>query len=106
MHWLVEDAPIDGAELSVARMTLNEGARSERHRHPNCNEVIHLIQGTVEQSVGTERFIMEAGDTVFIPQGSVHGSNNIGRADATMIVCYSAGSRAYEAAGDNEPHER
>jgi oxalate decarboxylase/phosphoglucose isomerase-like protein (cupin superfamily) len=60
----------------------------------------------VEQSIGTEHFVMEAGDTAFIPQGSAHGSRNTGRGDATMIVCYSAGSRIYEAAGDNEPHER
>jgi len=106
MHWLVDDALIDGAELSVARMTLKEDACSESHGHPNCNEVVHLIQGTVEQSVGAERFVMQAGDTAFIPRGSLHRSRNVGRGEATMIVCYSAGSRIYEAAGESEHGER
>ena len=106
MHWLVDDALIDGAELSVARMTLKEDACSESHGHPNCNEVVHLIQGTVEQSVGPERFVMQAGDTVFIPRGRLHRSRNVGRGEATMIVCYSAGSRIYEAAREGEHGER
>lgn len=97
MHWLVDDALIEGAGLSVARMTLMEGACAERHGHPNCNEVIHLIQGSVEQSVGDERFVMQAGDTVFIARGSPHQSRNVGRGDAIMIVSYSAGDRNYEA---------
>ena len=99
MHWLVDDALIEGADLSVARMTLKEDACSESHAHPNCNEVVHLVKGTLEQSVGAERVVMQAGDTVFIPRGSVHGSRNIGRGEATVIVCYSAGSRIYEAVG-------
>ena len=106
MDWLVDDALIDGADLSVARMTPKQGAWSESHGHPNCNEVIHVIQDTVEQSVGDERYIMQAGDTVFIPRGSLHWSRNVGRGDATMIVCYSAGSRVYQAAREGEHGER
>ncbi len=100
MHWLVEDTLVDGADLSVARMTLKEGACSECHSHPNCNEVIHLIQGSVEQLVGSERFALQAGDTAFVPRGSPHQSRNVGAGDAVMIVSYSAGKRIYEAARD------
>ena len=106
MHWLVDEALIDGAGLSVAPMALKEGACSESHGHPNCNEVIHLIRGTVEQSVGAERFVMRAGDTVFIPRGSLHRSKNVGPGEATMIVCYSAGRRVYEPARESERGER
>ncbi len=106
MDWLVDDALINGAELSVARMTLKAGACSERHGHPNCNEVIHLIRGSVEQSVGDELFDMQAGDTAFIPRGSQHQTRNIGNGEAIMIVCYSAGERIYESAREGRVGER
>jgi oxalate decarboxylase/phosphoglucose isomerase-like protein (cupin superfamily) len=106
MLWLVEDALIGGADLSVARMTLKAGACAERHGHPNCNEVIHLIQGSVEQSVGDEQVAMQAGDTVFIPRGSLHRSRNVGRGEAIMLVSYSAGERIYEAVRESQTGER
>ena len=106
MEWLVEDALVDGADLSVARMTLNAEACAERHAHPNCNEVIHLIRGSVEQWVGDERFTLQAGDTVFIARCSSHQSRNIGSGEAIMIVSYSAGQRIYETTRESGHGER
>lgn len=97
MDWLVEDALLPEAGLSVARMTVAPGAISEGHRHPNCNEVIHLLSGRVEQWVDNNRFIMEPGDTVLIRQGSSHRIRNLGAEPAVMIVSYSSGSRVYQA---------
>ena len=103
MDWLIEDALVAGADISVARMTLLADACAERHSHPNCNEVIHLIHGSVEQSVGDERFLMQAGDSVFIPRGRPHQSRNVGLGEAVMMVSYSAGERIYEAVEESEP---
>lgn len=100
MEWLVDDALIGEAGVSVARMTLREGALSESHRHPNCNEVIHLIAGCVEQRVDAQRFVMAPGDTCFVPRGSLHQSLNLGPGDAVMMVSYSAGQRVYETADE------
>ena len=102
MDWLVDDSLVENAGLTVARMTLAVGAQSRGHRHPNCSEVIHLIAGAVEQQVGSRRLPMTAGDTVFIPAGHYHQTTNTGDREAAMIVCYSAGTRIYQA----EPKER
>lgn len=96
MDWLVDDALVENAALSIARMTLAAGACSEGHRHPNCNEVIHLLAGMVEQAVDKERVVMAPGDTVFIPAGAFHQSRNLGPDEAVMIVAYSSGTRIYE----------
>ena len=96
MDWLVDDDLVEDAALSIARMTLAKDASSEGHRHPNCNEVIHLIEGSVEQTVGPDRIVMAAGDTVFIPSGASHQTRNTGPGRAVMIVAYSSGSPIYE----------
>lgn len=101
MDWLVDDSIVAGAGLSVARMTLKPGIRSEGHSHPNCAEVIHLIAGRVELTLGAERFAMEPGDSAFVPPGCFHRARNVGDGDATMIISYSAGTRAYEPAGES-----
>ena len=95
MDWLIDDALIDGAGLSVARMTVPPGVCSERHSHPNCSEVIHLIEGEIEQHVGSDCHVMTAGDTAFIPPDSPHQTRNIGTGPAVMVISYSAGSRVY-----------
>lgn len=100
MEWLVDDEIVDGAGLSVARMTVAPGACTQGHSHPNCNEVIHLIAGEVEQTIGAERFVMTPGDTAFIPPGSRHQTRNLGAGPAVMVIAYSAGTRIYEATED------
>ena len=97
MDWLVDDSLVENAGLTVARMTLARNVRTQGHRHPNCSEVIHLIEGTVEQVLGRDRLAMRPGDTVFIPAGCYHQTTNVGDGDATMVVSYSAGTRIYEA---------
>ena len=99
MDWLVDDELKPGAGLSVARMTLNKDAASPGHRHPNCNEVIHLISSAVELLIDGQPKRLAAGETGFIPAGAAHSLRNVGAGDAVMIVCYSAGSRVYEPVG-------
>lgn len=96
MEWLVDDETIADAGISVARMTVEAGGTGEAHRHPNCNEVVHLVSGRVEQIVGDECHVLEPGDTIFIPQGRRHQSRNPETQDAVMIVSYSAGNRVYQ----------
>ena len=97
MEWLVDDDLADGAGLSVARMTLRPGAVSEAHRHPNCTEVVHLVSGRIGQTIGNDRFVLDPGDTAFIPADCFHQSRNLGDGEAVMIISYSAGRRIYEA---------
>ena len=101
MDWLVEDALLPESGLSVARMTVAPGAISEAHRHPNCNEAIHLLSGRIEQWVDNDRLIMAPGDTVLIRQGSAHRTRNPGSETAVMMICYSNGTRVYQAEAPN-----
>lgn len=96
MEWLMEDRISSDAKISLARMTLEAGVLSECHRHPNCAETIHLETGVVRQRIGDKWIVMKAGETCVIPKGKPHQSENMGKADAVMLLCYSAGTRIYE----------
>src|SRR5580658_4289969 len=96
MEWLVEDSLVTGVGMSVAVMTLLKGKTSPLHRHPNCHEFIYLAQGKVEVSLDEKKVVLETGDSVLNPLGTIHGVRNLGAGDAKMVISYSQGARVYE----------
>lgn len=65
------------------------------HWHPNASELGYVIAGTVQiiiwRSPGeTAIFTVEAGMCWFIPQGSLHSLNNIGKNKAQLLVGFSS----------------
>jgi len=95
MDWLMEDVIASGAGLSLAKMSIAIGVTSERHYHTNCTETIHVLQGQIEQRIGTKWISMSAGDTCLIPQDTPHQTRNSGSQTAVMMIAYSAGQRVY-----------
>ena len=96
MEWLMEDAIEDGAELSMARMTVATNQVSELHSHSNCTEAIHVLEGKIEQRCGDKWIKLHKGDTCLIPKGFKHQTRNIGTERAVLMLAYSSGSRIYE----------
>jgi quercetin dioxygenase-like cupin family protein len=97
MDWLMEDAIVPDAGLSLARMTVAPGVTSEAHRHPNCTEAIHVLSGQVLQRKGVDWVRLAAGDTILIPAGATHQTRNTGSETAVLMVAYSDGARVYQA---------
>ena len=96
IEWLVSKALGNSDTLTVGRVTIRPGHRNFVHRHPNCDEVLQLLRGRLEHSLGDETFPMEAGDTVSIPTGAWHNARSVGPEDAVMLVCYSSADRRTE----------
>lgn len=96
MQWLMEDAVDARAGLSLARMTVAPGVTSPAHRHPDCSEAVHLLEGHVEQRRGDDWVPLGPGDTLLIPAGAVHQTRNSGAETAILMVAYSSGARIYE----------
>ena len=97
MCWLIEDRLVPGAGVSVARMTINAGATSPTHLHPNCTETIVLLSGKVTCLVDDREYLLKAGDVAFVPRGSAHAIRNETGQAAVALLSYSAGARVYEA---------
>lgn len=68
------------------------------HLHPNQEEVIYVLQGTLEQWVGAERDVLGPGDAAFIPAGKVHASFNVGSEDVRILAILgpAVGVKGYE----------
>ena len=95
MEWLMEDAIEEGAGLSLARMTVAPGTLSEAHRHPNCTEAIHVLEGNVLQRKGEAWVEIGLGETILIPADTVHQTHNKSEKSAVLMIAYSSGKRVY-----------
>jgi len=58
--------------LVLSSTELNPGKSTSGHTHKGQEEIYFFINGTGEMIVGDERFPVEEGDVVLIPDGAFH----------------------------------
>jgi quercetin dioxygenase-like cupin family protein len=90
----LSDAKVGNSpHVSMARVTLQSGKRNILHTHPNCDELLYLLKGSLRHRCGDKWIPMNAGDTLRVTKGVVHQAEVLSAEDADMIVVYSVGER-------------
>jgi quercetin dioxygenase-like cupin family protein len=83
-------SPRDGLrEIVTVEGTFLPGKCHDFHRHPGQEEVICVLEGTLEQWVGEERRVLTAGDAALIPSSVAHATFNDSDATAKIIAILS-----------------
>lgn len=93
LRWLANREIGNAEELTFGRVTIKKGSSNPSHTHPNCEEILYLLQGRLEHTIGDEKVVLEPGDTLTVEKGTSHHAVSIGESDAEMIVAYSSGER-------------
>jgi quercetin dioxygenase-like cupin family protein len=98
LAWISRPALTGAKLLTVLEATLTEGNGHNFHKHPDQEELIYIISGQVEQWLETERRILGAGDSIFIPKGVVHSTFNVFPEEAKTLAILSpcVGAEGYE----------
>ena len=91
--WLANKTLLEVDGMIVGRVVIKPGMENPRHCHPNSDEILYLLKGKLEHSLGDEKVILEEGDTLRVQAGIVHNAVNIGDEDADMIVVYPTSDR-------------
>jgi quercetin dioxygenase-like cupin family protein len=81
------DLSIPGWETLQARVDFAPGASFPRHTHPG-EEIIYVLQGTLEYEVEGKPVRLKAGDVLFVPYGTVHAARNVGTGNAAELATY------------------
>lgn len=107
LRWLCNPPSTGARDLTVIDVTLSPGKGHNFHRHPDQEEVILCIAGSVEQWVDREKRILAPGDSAFIPKDVVHASFNVGDGEAKVVAILGPckGAIGYEVVemGDEAP---
>jgi quercetin dioxygenase-like cupin family protein len=83
--WLSD--PSKGAkQLTVIDTIISPGKGLNFHLHPDQEEVMYVISGTIEQWIDREKQILGPGDSAFVPAGVVHTSVNVGTDEAKVLT--------------------
>ena len=82
--------PRDGlAGIVAIEATFLPGRCHDIHRHPGKEEVIYVIEGTIEQWLEQEKRVLTVGDSVVIPASAVHATFNDGEGSAKILAILS-----------------
>jgi len=95
LTWLANRQIGNAEGLTLGRVVIKRGQSNPRHAHLTCEEALYLLCGRLAHTIGEEKVILEAGDTLTIPAGVFHNAVNVGEEDADMIVVYSSGVRDF-----------
>lgn len=93
LTWFADKSILETTGLTVGRVVINKGMANPRHIHPNCEEVLYLLSGKLEHTLGDEKITLNAGDAILIPAGIAHNAVSVGDVDADMVVSYSSADR-------------
>ena len=72
--------------LFAAKAEIKCGKGHDFHCHPGREELIFVLQGTIEQWIGESCKILSPGDAVVIPADLAHASFNVGEDSAVIFV--------------------
>lgn len=101
MEWLADHASHPGAQTSLAKMVVKPGVDTPLHRHDNCSEVLHVLQGEIEIHVGmSDSTRLTAGETHVFPAYMPHSLSNVGENEAVLMLSFSNANRHYQALDD------
>jgi len=81
------DLSAPGREVVQVRVDFDPGYVSPRHTHPG-EEIIYVIEGTLEYEIGGTTSRVTAGDVLFVPAGTVHLARNIGSGNGAELATY------------------
>lgn len=93
LRWFTSAELNNSPTTTTGQATVRPGQETPRHFHPDCDEILRVVQGRILQTVGSKSFEMNAGDVISIPEGLKHGSKNIGTEDAVLALSYPTGHR-------------
>jgi quercetin dioxygenase-like cupin family protein len=81
------DLSAPGREVVQVRVDFDPGYVAPMHTHPG-EEIIYVIEGTLEYEIGGKVVRVKAGDVLFVPTGTPHTAKNIGTTNGAELATY------------------
>ena len=96
--WRARPANTGCKTFVVMDVALEPGFGHDFHKHPEQDEMIIVKAGKVEQWIGDEKTILEAGDSVYLDADVVHASFTVGdeTAQLQVVLAPAVGDEGYQ----------
>ncbi|TIO54959.1 MAG: cupin domain-containing protein [Mesorhizobium sp.] len=93
---LLSRPPLSDMEVYVGELDIGGSTGSEQYTHGNAHEMLVVLRGIVEVSLGDARHVLEEGDSIEYATSTPHRTENIGsgRAEVMWIIAPPTSARA------------
>lgn len=95
VHWAVRAGDPEGAETTIGLAIFDAGQGNARHIHPNCEEVVYVMDGEVVHTLGDQSTTLRAGDLIVVPRNVPHRLINRSGAPVRAYIVFSAPDRQF-----------
>lgn len=93
IQWLMGKAASIEAAQTFGIVFIGPNQANLRHYHPNCEELLYVLSGSCDHTLGEETFRLGPGDLIRVPQGVVHHAINAGWEPLRAVISFSSGDR-------------
>ena len=74
LHWFASGKLGNSDKMTIGKCIIKPGCENPRHKHSNCQEVLHVLAGKIIHYVEDKYFQMGSGDTITVPSGLLHSA--------------------------------
>jgi quercetin dioxygenase-like cupin family protein len=93
--WLIDRH--DGApNFELRKFTIKPGGSIPKHYHPDIEHEQYVLAGNYKIGIGEKVYRLKAGDSLYVPAGTVHWYENNGKENAEFL-CIVPRKENYEA---------
>jgi len=101
IRWLMNSQIDPKSEMTFGVVFIKPNQSNPLHLHPNCEEALHVLEGSCEHRLGDKWVKLKKGDTIRIPQGAHHAART-GDESCRAVIVYNTGDRQFEPVGEGE----
>lgn len=93
LSWLCNQERLPDARQTFGLCEIRPGHKNPRHFHPNCDEVLYVLEGELDHTLGEVVYHLTPGALLHIPAEVPHDARNSGAVPARVVIAYSAPDR-------------
>ncbi|MGY4167813.1 ThuA domain-containing protein [Bradyrhizobium sp. USDA 4529] len=93
LEWFASRGLGNSNSMTMGLATILVGKQTPLLRHPNCDEVLHVLKGHIMIRVGDAQYEMREGDTMNTAEGMLRQVRNIGTEEAVLSLSYNSPDR-------------
>lgn len=94
LTWYASGALGNSGDMTMGKCVIRSGRENPLHSHPNCSEVLAVLQGRISHTIeGGESIELDQGDVITLPPDLPHQARNIGEGDAVLLIAFSSADR-------------
>ena len=86
---VVKKIPMLTDKAIVGLLFFEKGQEMSLHKHKNCDEIIYVIEGVCEITIGDEKEKANKGNIVLAPMSVFHGIKNCSDKKLTILTIKS-----------------